>query len=321
LSVAAARRPQILVTEPDAFPADGLEVLSRVGDVSARSVSRAELAEAFCCYDAILVRLAHRIDTDILGLAPRCRILGTPTTGLDHIDLAACASRGVQVISLRQEKQFLRTVRGTAEHSVALALALLRGIVPAVAAVNRGEWDRDAFRGHEIHGMTVGVLGVGRIGSMVADSYLSMKARVLGYDARRGWRHKGVARCRDIHTLCDSSDLLTVHVSYDVGDPPAVSASVISRLPRGAFLVNTSRGGAVDEAAILEALRSGQLGGVAADVLMGEPDVRANPLIEYARQGGNVIITPHIGGNTLESRVRAETLIAQRVEAALRSLE
>src|SRR5262249_43946265 len=151
----------ILVAEPADFAPRAVAILERAGEVELRACDARALAAAFGDYDAVWVRLARRIDGELLGARPRCRVLATATTGLDHIDLDACAARGVRVVSLRGETEFLREVRATAELTVALALALLRRIPAAAADVRAGRWNRDAFRGHELYGKTAGVIGMG----------------------------------------------------------------------------------------------------------------------------------------------------------------
>jgi D-3-phosphoglycerate dehydrogenase / 2-oxoglutarate reductase len=309
--------PRILVSEPGDFPTAALEVLAEVGEVVLADVSGPSLRVAFDEHDAVLVRLATKINAEILGDHPRCRVLGVPTTGLDHVDLEACAARGIAVISLRGELEFLRTIRATAEHTISLILALLRNLVPATRSVHDGRWARDDFRGREISGRTIGILGMGRLGTMVAELLLAMGANVVGYDVRHDWAVPGAAQATNLDDLLQRSSVLSVHVPYSPGDRPVVGATELALLPSGSYLVNTSRGGVIDDAALLTALRSGHLAGAALDVLQGEPDIAANPLIDHVREHDNLLITPHIGGNTYESLERVEVFIARKVVEAL----
>ncbi len=308
---------RVLVAETGDFPAEAVEILASAGEVVLGDVSGPALRAAFAEFDGVLVRLATRIDADLLGDDPRCRVLGVPTTGLDHIDLEACAARGIAVVSLRGEVEFLRTIRATAEHTISLVLALLRNLVPATRSVLDGRWARDEFRGREISGRSIGVLGMGRLGTIVAEVLVAMGANVVGYDVRSDWAVPGVDRAPDVGDLLRRSSVLTVHIPYAPGDRPAVGAAELALLPAGAYLVNTSRGGVVDDAALLAALRSSHLAGAALDVLHGEPDIGANPLVEHAREHDNLVLTPHIGGNTYESLERVEVFIARKVVEAL----
>lgn len=312
-------RNRILVAEPRDFPREACVLLEAAGDVDLRSTDSMDMARAFASYDAVLTRLGTRIDSYVLGSEPRTRVLAVPTTGLDHIDLEACAQRGVQVISLRGEVDFLRTIRATAEHTLALTLAVLRNIVPAAASVVAGEWDRDRFRGREVAGSVVGVVGMGRLGTIVADLFLAMGATVVGVDVRDDWDHPGVRRAKDLRGLCASSDVLTLHIPFAPGDAPTIGEAELEALPMGAIVINTSRGGVLNESALLDALESGRVAGAGIDVLVGEPDVADHLLVRYAATHPNLVITPHLGGNTSESLARVEIFIAERVVEALGS--
>ena len=162
------RRPRILNAEPDRYSPRARAALEEVGDVTEQQLDRDGLARALPGYDALIVRRGHRIDAALMDAAPRLRAIATATTGLDHVDLKAARDRGVEVLSLRGESEFLRSTAATAEHTWALLLALTRRVPAAVAAVRRGEWDRDAFRGRELEGKRLGVIGLGRIGERVA---------------------------------------------------------------------------------------------------------------------------------------------------------
>ena len=178
-------RPRILNAEPDRYSVRARAALEEVGDVTEEALDREGLLKALPAHDALIVRLGHRVDTALLDAAPRLKVVATATTGLDHIDLKACKERGVEVLSLRGENEFLRSVVATAEHTWALLLALIRRIPAASAAVARGEWDRDAFRGRELEGKRLGILGLGRIGERVARYGQAFGMEVRGYDRYR----------------------------------------------------------------------------------------------------------------------------------------
>lgn len=311
---------RILVAEPDEFPDPALEALRQQAHVDLGLPPSASLTSYFDRYDAVFTRLGYRVEGTEAPQAVRCRVLGVPTTGLDHVDLDWCDNASITVVSLRGEVEFLRTVRGTAEHTLALMLAVLRRLVPAQESVRAGSWQRDEFRGQEIAGATVGVLGVGRIGKMVADIVAGMGAKVLGFDTQPGWEHPSVIPVQSIEDLCLQADVLTIHVPYQRGEPPVVGRKELELLRPGAVVVNTSRGGVIDEAALVDAIVNTPLGGVGLDVLQGEPNIAGNALRHLAATRDNVIITPHIGGNTLQSRSRAEAFIADRVLDVLAGL-
>lgn len=317
-----ARSPiRILIAEPLDFSPRALAILQQTGIVDVRSTDGTQLCHAFQNYDVVWIRLASRITAEMLGAQPRCRVLAVPTTGLDHIDLEACRTRGVRVVSLRGEIDFLRMVRATAELTLALALALLRRLPAAAQSVTSGVWNRDLFRGGEIFEKTVGIVGVGRLGTLAAGYFRALGAKVLGYDPRPDFPHDAAQRVDRLHDLLQESDIVCLMVRYDESTRHLLGPTEFAAFKPDAILVNTSRGGVVDENALLAALSTGRLTGAALDVLDGEPNITAaHPLVIYAQTHSNLLIVPHIGGNTLESLQKAETFLAGQVVAALESV-
>jgi D-3-phosphoglycerate dehydrogenase len=311
--------PRILIAEPVDFSSEAVRLLQTAGEVTLAATDREGLATALAEYDVVWFRLAHRVDRAMLERATRCRILATPVTGLDHIDLDACAARGVRVVSLRGEVAFLEQVRGTAELTVALTLALLRNIPQAAADVRAGGWNRDRFRGRELFGHTVGIVGTGRLGKLVAGYFRAFGMTVMGYDPREDFPHDLATRVDSLAELLSRSDVISLHVSYDSWTRHLIGVQEFSAIKRGAYLINTSRGGIVDERALIDALESGVLAGAALDVLDGEPAITADhPLVAYARTHNNLLIVPHIGGSTIESFAKTEVFLAGKVVEALR---
>lgn len=314
-------RPRILIAEPLDFSPAAVRALESVADVTLRATDRGELSGAMREFDIVWFRLAHRIDRALLEQATRCRILATPVTGLDHIDLDACRDLGIRVVSLRGEVEFLEQVRATAELTLALTLTLLRRIPAAVAHVQDGGWNRDLFRGHELFGKTAGIVGVGRLGRIVAAYFRALGMEVIGYDPRADFPHDVAHRVDPLEQLFEKADVISLHVSYDASTRHLIDRAVLSKAKPGAVLINTSRGGIVDDEALLDALQSGKLAGAALDVLDGEPNISADhPLVAYAREHDNLVIVPHIGGNTTESFEKTEMFLAGRVLEALKAL-
>jgi D-3-phosphoglycerate dehydrogenase / 2-oxoglutarate reductase len=307
-----------LIAEPHDFSSEAVRILQTVATVELRECRRDELPRAFAEYDAVWFRLAHPITDLVLGEAPRCRVLATAVTGLAHIDLEACRRLGIQVVSLKGETAFLREVRATAELTVALALALMRRIPAAADSVLAGTWNRDEFRGAELFGKTVGIVGVGRLGSLVAGYFKAFGCRIVGYDSRTDFPEHHAQRMTTLHELLSESDIVSLHVDLNATTQNLISTRELSQMQPGSILINTSRGGVVEEAALLAALESGHLGGAALDVLADEPDITGdNPLIQFARECERVLIVPHIGGNTRESFAKTEVFLAHKVVRAL----
>ena len=314
--MSASRRPRVLNAEPDRYSPRARATLEEIAEVTEEALDRDALLRALPGYDALIVRLGHRVDAALLDAAPRLRAIATATTGLDHIDLRAARDRGVEVLSLRGENEFLRTVVATAEHTWALLLALLRRIPSAAAAVQRGEWDRDAFRGRELDGKRLGIVGLGRIGERVARYGQAFGMEVRAYDRyREGWPDD-IIRMPTLETLLETSDVLTVHVPSNEDTKGLIGRRQLSRLPAGAVIVNTARGAVVDGAAVADFIKSGRIAGAAVDVVEGETasgGVGGDPLVLAARESDHVLVTPHIGGATAESMEKTEIFMARKL--------
>jgi D-3-phosphoglycerate dehydrogenase len=305
---------RILIAEPLDFSPAAVRLLQTAGEVTLSATDRAGMAAAFREFDVVWFRLAHRIDRQMLDGPLRCQLLATPVTGLDHIDLEACGQRGIRVVSLRGETTFLEQIRGTAELTLGLTLALLRRLPAAATHVNQGGWNRDLFRGHELFGRTAGLVGMGRLGRIVAGYFRALGMDVIGYDPRTDFPHDLARRAESLDALLQASDVVSLHVTYDATTRNSIGAAQLGAMKPGAVLINTSRGGVIDSAALASALVDERLAGAALDVVDGEPDLPANhPLLAYARGHDNLLIVPHIGGNTVESFAKTELFLASKV--------
>lgn len=310
-------RPRILIAESRGFPQSAIQCLRPVADVRLADLNRSQLKTAVRSVDVLWVRLRHRIDAEILASAPRLKILATPTTGLTHIDVPAAEQRGIRVLSLRGETDFLKDVRATAELTVLLMLALCRRLVPASQDVLHHHWRRDLFQGRELFRRTIGIVGFGRLGRIVARYLRGFDAEVLASDpfvtAEEMLDHDTYPV--SLQELLRRSDIVSLHVNLNAVTRNLIGKSEFALMQPHCCLVNTSRGEVVDEAALLEALQEGRLAGAALDVLREEHalSMPTHPLIRYARTHDNVLITPHVGGCTMESMNRTEHFLAQRL--------
>lgn len=311
----ARPRPTILVSESAGFSNAVAEQLRGLGHLRMADLDRDGLLEAIPAADVLWVRLRHRIDGEILSAAPRLRAIVSPTTGVDHIDVAEAESRTVQVLTLRDRTHELRDVRATAEHTIGLMLALLRHVPSAAEHVRAGGWDRDLFWGRELYRKTVGVVGYGRLGRLVARYLATFDAQVLVSDRPGGAQPElepGIEPC-SFDELLRRSDMVTVHATLDDSTRGVIGTRELALMPPGSWLVNTARGALVDEEALLAALDEGHLAGAALDVLTDEHDGGSGALVEYAAKNDSLLITPHIGGATIESREKTERLMADRL--------
>lgn len=313
-------RLKILNAEPQGYSAEAREILSEVAEVQDGDGTRAGLIAAVGDADVLIVRLKFRVDDEIFSRAPKLKILATATTGLTHVDEAAAARRGIEVLNLKGLNDFLGDVTATAEHAWGLLLSLIRHIPRAHADVVSGAWRRDDFRGRELCGKTLGVIGYGRLGRMVAQYGIAFRMTVLACDPfARDENKRGIKRIA-LDELLAASDVVSVHAALNDGTKGLLDATRLSQMKSGAVLINTARGAIVDEKALLAALSSGQLAGAALDVLAGEHDgapgsdwPASDALVRYARENSNLILTPHLGGATFESMATTEKLLARRI--------
>ncbi|HEY1343269.1 MAG TPA: NAD(P)-dependent oxidoreductase [Bryobacteraceae bacterium] len=309
----AGNRLKILVSESNGFAPDSRRELEALGDVTWGDFDLAGLKAAIGEADILWVRLRHFIGADVLEQAPKLKWIVTATTGLNHIDTAAASRRGIEILSLR-DAAFLSGIRATAEHTIALALALIRRLPAAVQHVNSGGWDRDRFCGAELYGKTAGIVGYGRLGKIVARSLGAFGCDVLAADPNVVSAEAGV-RIVSLAGLLEQSDIVTLHVNLNDDNTSFFGAREFQRMKRGSWFVNTSRGELVDEGALLQALRSERLAGAALDVISGEQrGLEQNALIGFAAAHENLIITPHIGGCTAESMRKTEAHMIKQLQ-------
>jgi (S)-sulfolactate dehydrogenase len=263
--------------------------------------------------DALIVRNRTQVRGELLEALKRCKVVGRLGVGLDNIDLAGCDKRSIQVIPATGAN-----APSVAEYVLATAMLLLRGAYASTPAVAAGAWPRDALaHGREIGGKTLGLVGFGSIGRLTAKMAQALGMAVVSYDALLAaghavWAETGVRRVSLVE-LIEVADVVSLHVPLVDSTRGLFSAARIAAMKPGAVLINTARGGIVDELALAEALRSGRLGGAALDVYAEEP-LPASPHFEGCP---NLLLTPHIAGVTMEANERVSSMIAARVLEAL----
>lgn len=303
---------KIVVTEPLHLAEKVKQELGALGSVVYGPFDDNALARELVDCDAMMVRLGRHIGKPLIAKAPRLRYILTATTGLDHIDLDAARLASIRVISLRDCPESIKDVSATAEHCFGLLLALMRDTPAAAAHTLAGGWDRDKFWGTQLRGKRLGVIGYGRIGAMVANYAAAFGMDVVAYDEAPE-KIAPPAEPVSFDELLRDADVVSLHVTASPENRHLIGRQAIARLKRGAVLINTARGSVVAEAALAEALESGQLFGVAVDVLEGEEHAGSpsSPLLASARAGRNVLITPHIGGATREFIAGTETALIE----------
>jgi (S)-sulfolactate dehydrogenase len=272
-----------------------------------------ELKSSLADADAVIVRNRTQVNDEFLAAAPRLKVIGRLGVGLDNIDRPGCKARGIEVIPATGAN-----AQAVAEYVIGTAMLLLRGIYFSSSAVAAGAWPRGALSdGREIAGRTLGVIGFGDIGRRVGQLARSLDMRVLGYDAQIAadaplWPAVGATPLA-LDELLRIADVVTLHVPLTATTHGLLDQAKLALMKPDAILINTSRGGVVDQAALANALKARRLGGAALDVFEREP-LPAGSLLEDCP---NLILTPHVAGVTREANVRVATLIADKVAAAL----
>lgn len=263
---------------------------------------------------ALIVRNRTQVRGELLGALTRCKVVGRLGVGLDNIDVASCEARGMRVIPATGANAL-----SVAEYVIAAALLLLRGAYQSTGAVASGRWPRNALsNGRELGGKTLGLVGFGSIGQLTARLARSLGMQVVAFDAMMDRDHPAFAELgvtvEGLDELVARADVISLHVPLVDSTRDLFDAVRIAKMKRGSVLVNTARGGVVDERAVADALRSGQLGGAALDVFDAEP-LPAQPHLEGCP---NLLLTPHVAGVTRESNERVSSVIAAKVLEALR---
>jgi D-3-phosphoglycerate dehydrogenase len=264
-------------------------------------------------FDIIITSLKVVIDDAIVDNAEKLRLIFTPTTGRDHIRIVKNAKR-VEVLTLNDYREEIQFINSTAELGFGLMLALSRKLMLACNdVVGRGEWERNNFLGRELNGQKMGIVGMGRIGRKIAGYGEAFGMEVIYWDKAKRKRWKKIPRLEELLSL---SDFIIVSVTLSDSTQHLINMDNISRVRKGAVLVNISRGKVLEEKAICRALRQGVLSGVGVDVLESElQDFTKSPLYQYARKNplANVIITPHIGGATIDAWQRVFKLVFDKI--------
>jgi D-3-phosphoglycerate dehydrogenase len=301
--------PVVLVAE-ELSPA-GLDLLT--ADFEVRHVDgadRSALLPALAEADALIVRSATSVDAEALAAAPKLKVVARAGIGLDNVDVPAATARGVMVVNAPQSN-----IVSAAEHAIALLLAVARRVPAADASLKGGEWKRSKFTGVELTGKTAGVLGLGRIGVLVAQRLSAFGMRIVAYDpyvpAARA-AQMGVTLL-PLDQVLREADVISIHLPKTPETLGLIGKQELAQVKPGLVLVNAARGGLIDEQALAEAISAGQVGGAGIDVFASEPTT-SSPLFDLP----NVVVTPHLGASTVEAQEKAGTAVARSVRLALR---
>ena len=300
--------PRILVADP--LAEDGLERLRRAGEVTVVSkLKEAELIEQIPDFDALVVRSETRVTAKVLAAGRKLRVVGRAGVGVDNIDVPAATLKGILVVNAPRGN-----IIAAAEHTIALLTSLARWVPQADASVKRGEWTRAKFIGMEIRGKTLGVIGLGNVGSEVAKRAHGLEMEVVAYDPVVSIERAELFNVElvSLNDLLERADFVSVHVPLVEANRSLIGAPELALMKPTARLINAARGGIVNEQALFEALKSGRLAAAATDVFETEPP-GAHPLLTLT----NFVATPHIGASTVEAQVSVAFDVAEEVAAVL----
>jgi D-3-phosphoglycerate dehydrogenase len=300
---------RVLVTEQ--LSEAGLELLRRDFQVDVRPELATEgLARAIGDYDALVVRSQTQVGAEVIAAAENLKVIARAGIGLDNVDVEAATRRGVVVVNAPQSN-----IVSAAEHTIALLLAQARNVPQANADLKAGRWDRSSYEGVELQGKTLGVVGLGRVGALVAQRCAAFGMRIVAFDPyvpRERAKEMGIELMPTLESLLVQADFLTIHLPRTPDTEGLIGERELELVKEGARLVNTARGGIVDEQALAKALEDGKLAGAALDVFATEP-ITESPLFALDQ----VVVTPHLGASTTEAQDKAGASVAEMVRLAL----
>jgi len=310
-AVAGADGQRLKVLVKEKIGDSGVELLRAHFDVElGLEWSEEELAERIGAYHGIVIRSATKMTGELIERATNLRVIGRAGVGVDNVDVDAATRRGIVVANAPQSN-----VVTAAEHTMALLLALARNVPQAHVSLIGGKWERSKFSGTELYEKTLGILGFGRIGQLVAHRAKGFGMRVVAFDpfvSAERYRELGVETAASSEDLYRQADFITVHLPKTPETEGFLNAAAFAQMRDGVRVLNVARGGLIDEGALKDALDSGQIAGAALDVFPSEP-VTEHPLFGYP----NVVVTPHLGASTAEATDRAGYQSAEQVVAAL----
>jgi D-3-phosphoglycerate dehydrogenase / 2-oxoglutarate reductase len=300
---------RVLVTEK--LSDAGLALLRERFQVDVREdLASGDLPAEIAPYDALVIRSATRVTAEVLEAAPRLKVVARAGIGVDNVDVEAATRRGVMVVNAPQSNTI-----SAAEHTMALLLAQARNVPQANTELHAGRWDRGRWEGVELAGKTLGLVGLGRVGTLVAARAQGFGMRVIAFDpyvSTERAKELGVDVMPTLESLLVQSDFVSIHLPGSPETDGLIGEHQLEMLKPGARLVNTSRGGIVDETALVKALEDGRLAGAALDVFAVEP-ATDSPLFGFDQ----VVVTPHLGASTIEAQDKAGTTVAEMVRLAL----
>lgn len=323
------RKYKVLVLESWNFPEESIDRLRGLGDVLLDKNDNSDKIPLLLQFlpDVIFVGLGIELLRKDLEKVPNLKVIITPTTGLNHIDLDACDDLGIKIISLKGEVEFLSSITSTAEHAWLLILSLLKDFRKDIHSVISNKWNRSEVNTLELKDKTLGIIGFGRLGKILREYALSFRVKCLIHDIDPN-QTKDISSNEqsDLESLLKNSDIVCLMANYTPGNTKMIGSNEFDLMKQGVFFVNTSRGELVDESALLTSLKTGKIAGAALDVLdndssWSEKTPLSHPLIEYAKTNNQLIITSHVGGNSKEALWKTRSFVVNKLVEYLSLLD
>lgn len=271
-----------------------------------------ELVEKIAEYDALMVRSQTKVTSRIIEAGKNLKIIGRAGVGVDNIDIESATQNGIIVVNSPDGNTM-----AAAEHTIALMLAMARNIAPAATSTKEGKWDRAKFTGCELYKKTLGVIGLGKIGSHVAEVALALGMKIVVYDpfaSKEIVEKMGGEYVSSLDEFWGKCDFITVHVPKTKDTVNLINKDTIAKMKKGVRLVNCARGGIINEADLKEAIENGQVAAAAIDVYENEPNISECPLIHCT---GNIVLTPHLGASTQEAQINVAIDVAEQIKEVL----
>jgi len=308
LNISWRTKLKVLIT--DGMAKDGLEILEAATELEIdvrKGLPKEEFLEIVGDYDAVIVRSASTVTAEIIEAATKLKAIGRAGIGVDNVDVEAATKKGIVVMNTPEANAIT-----TAEHTISLMLSLARRIPEAHASLKAGKWERSKFKGIEIYGKTLGCIGLGNIGKLVAERAMGLKMNVIAYDpflTQEAADKLGVELV-SLDELLKRADVITVHTPLTPETKDLINKDTFEKTKPGLIIINCARGGVINEQDVTDAVKSGKIAGAAFDVYTSEPPEKDNPILSIDE---NIVMTPHLGASTAEAQTKVGLAIARQI--------
>tara|TARA_E500000178_G_scaffold352047_1_gene414567 strand:- start:10121 stop:11068 length:948 start_codon:yes stop_codon:yes gene_type:complete len=297
------------------------EIFKGISKIKNIKPKRALVLEEIKDADAYLASASIRIDRQFLDNASKLKVIGSPSTGVDHMDLDLIKEKKIKCYDISKEFKLINSFTATSELAFSLILALNRKIIPAIVDSKKGVWSREKFQGFQLHGKTLGIIGLGRLGKISAKIGLGFGMKIIANDIKK-INYKNI-KMVSLEEIAKKSDIISIHVHLNNLTKNLINQNFFNNMKKTSFVVNTARGKIINERDLLYSLKNKIIAGAGLDVIDGEwlsqKKRSEHKLIKYARNNNNLLITPHVGGSTKESIQNARIFMARKVAKFLSS--